>query len=134
MANGGKFDFSEFEKFGKNLEEMKKAFPDFLVECVKELAYRLLAKTVPRTPVDKGELRRGWTIGQVNLTSNGADIEVFNPVTYAPYVEHGHRTANHKGWVEGRFMMTISVQELERELPSIMEKKMKRFIEKYLGR
>ncbi|HIW31934.1 MAG TPA: HK97 gp10 family phage protein, partial [Candidatus Paenibacillus intestinavium] len=116
-----------------NLKAMEKAYPKFMVECVHELANRLLAKTVPRTPSDKGDLRRGWTIGQVNVSSNGAQIEVFNPVAYSPYVEYGHRTANHQGWVEGRFMMTISVDELEREIPAIMERKMARFISRYLG-
>lgn len=130
---GGKFDYSELEKFANNLKAMQKAFPSFMVECVNELANRLLAKAVSRTPSDTGELRKGWTIGQIVLTANGAEIEVFNPVAYCPYVEYGHRTANHQGWVEGRFMMTISQQELERELPSIMEKKMERFLNKYLG-
>lgn len=159
MANWGKFDYSEFKQFGKDLEDMQKAFPGFMAECVRELANRLLAKVVPRTPVGEygnhwvefttgkgehvrfwakdsrqgGTLRKSWVVGQVKLTSKGAEIEVYNPVKYAPYVEHGHRTANHKGWVEGRFMMTISVAELERELPVIMERKMKKFIEKYLG-
>jgi len=133
MANWGSFDFSEFKKLGVNIEAMRKAWPGFLTDCVHELANQLLAKVVPRTPADTGELRRGWTLGRVILTAVGAEIEVFNPVAYCPYVEYGHRTANHDGWVEGRFMMTISKQELERELPSIMERKLERFINKYLG-
>jgi hypothetical protein len=133
MAGLGTFDFSAFEKFGADLEAMRRAFPAFMVECVQELANRLLAKTVPRTPVEDGELRRGWTIGQVTMTSAGAVIEVHNPVYYSPYVEYGHRTANGQGWVEGRFMMTISLQELERELPAIMDRKIKQFVTRYLG-
>ncbi|WP_207892434.1 HK97 gp10 family phage protein [Paenibacillus pinisoli] len=130
----GKGGFAELYKLRDGLNEMKKDVAAFIVDCIRELANRLLAKTVPRTPVDMGELRRGWTIGEVVVTSAGAEIEVFNPVYYSPYVEYGHRTPNHKGWVEGRFMMTISIEELERELPAILEKKMSRFIEKYLGR
>lgn len=137
MANWGSFDFSAFEKLGANIEAMRKAWPGFLVECVHELANRLLAKVVLRTPVDTGELRRGWTLGPVSITSAGATIEVYNPVIYAPYVEFGHRIVYADGWIgwqEGRFMMTISSQEIERELPAIMERRMKRFVEKYLGR
>lgn len=48
-----------------------------------------------------------------------------NPVEYASYVEYGHRTANHKGWVKGRFMMTISEQELEKIAPKVLENKIK---------
>ncbi|RRJ62406.1 HK97 gp10 family phage protein [Paenibacillus oralis] len=134
MAKMGNFDFSEFKKFRDNLKEMHKAFPGFMRECVIELANRLLAKVVPRTPADTGELRRSWTIGQVVITDAGAEIEVFNPVYYSAYIEYGHRTANHKGWVEGRFMMKISNQELKRELPVIMKRKMDQFITRYLGR
>jgi hypothetical protein len=47
---------------------------------------------------------------------------------YASYVEYGHRTADHKGWVEGRFMLTISVQELERMAPALLEKKLIKFL------
>ena len=28
-------------------------------------------------------------------------------------LKFGHRTRNHKGWVQGRFMLTISEQELK---------------------
>lgn len=134
MANWGIFEFSEFMRFRNDLQAMQRAFPNFLRECVVELANRMLAKVVPRTPVNTGELRRSWTIGQVVVTSVGAEIEVFNPVFYSPYVEYGHRTPNHEGWVEGRFMMTISAEELERELPAIMERKMERFLERFFGR
>ncbi len=106
---------------------------------------------VKRETVKKGgTLRRGWTSqasgsGSEGLRTNGASqyvdslkvnhfgdtyvIEIVNPVEYASYVEFGHRTPNHKGWVEGKFMMTISEQELERIAPRVLESKIK----KYLG-
>lgn len=133
MGKMGEFDISDFEKFGDNLKAMESAWPAFKKECIVELANRLLAKAVLRTPVKDGKLRRGWTIGQVSITSTGAEIEVINPVYYSPYVEYGHRTRDHQGWVEGRFMMTLSVQELERELPGIMERKLEEFMLRYLG-
>lgn len=76
-----------------------------------------------------GTLRRGWTMGEIRKEGTVYKIEITNPVEYAPYVEYGHRTANHKGWVPGRFMMTISEQELETIAPRVLEKK----IEKFLG-
>lgn len=88
-----------------------------------------------------GTLRRGWT-AQKNASAKGyADslkvnhfgdtyvIEIINPVEYASYVEYGHRTANHSGWVKGHFMMTISEQELQKIAPKVLENKIK----KYLG-
>ena len=83
-----------------------------------------------------GTLRRGWTGGKrssganyansLNVNKVGTDyvIEIINPVEYASYVEFGHRTSNHKGWVNGRFMLTISEQEIQSAAPAIIEKKL----------
>ena len=51
-------------------------------------------------------------------------IEVINPVQYASYVEFGHRTPGGKGWVAGRYFLTISEQKLEQVAPSVIEKKL----------
>ena len=121
----------------------------FFESCAKELAARLLAKVIKRTPVGQypeetgkkgGTLRRGWTGGQnanatafaKSLTVNkvGTDyvIEIINPVFYASYVEFGHRTRNHKGWVEGKFMLTISEDEIRNSAPRILENKLKNYL------
>ena len=55
-----------------------------------------------------GTLRRGWTVGTVIKSGKQYNIEVINSVEYASYVEFGHRTRNHKGWVPGQYMLTIS--------------------------
>mgnify|MGYP000048087142 FL=1 len=48
-------------------------------------------------------------------------VEIINPVEYASYVEFGHRTVS-GGWVEGRYMLTISEEKLKRIAPSVLEK------------
>lgn len=40
----------------------------------------------------------------------------------------GHRTKNHKGWVEGHFMLTISEQELNSALPKLIQTKLNEFL------
>lgn len=149
MGKMGKFNFRELKDFEKKLKSMKD--PDAFVEsCAKELAARLLAKVIKRTPVGDypkssgkkgGTLRRGWTGEKRTSASAYADsmtvhhfgdtyvIEIVNPVEYASYVEYGHRTANHKGWVPGVFMMTISEQELQEIAPKVLERKVKKYME-----
>lgn len=163
MAKMGKFRCQDLKDFEKKLKSMKD--PDAFVEsCAKELAARLLAKVIKRTPVgdyetwqtDKqgnrvkrtkkaakkgGTLRRGWTgekrvsavayADSIPVQHVGSDyvIEIVNPVEYASYVEYGHRTADHKGWVPGRFMMTISEQELQAIAPQILEAKVRKYME-----
>lgn len=146
MARSGTFKFQDFEKIKNNLEKLNQEQVDLFIDaCAKELAARLLAKVIKRTPVGDypnssgkkgGTLRRGWTGGKNSSAVAYADsltihhfgdayvIEIINPVEYASYVEFGHRTANHKGWVNGRFMLTISEQEIQSAAPAIIEKKL----------
>lgn len=95
-----------------------------------------------------GVLRRGWTsktyeeaksgekkdaaewANSMNVERSGGTykITVYNPVPYAPYVEYGHRTRGGKGWVEGRFMLTLSEQDLEKIMPKVLESKLEKFL------
>lgn len=142
----GKCDFKQLKELQKRIEKLQKADLDEFCKTVsKELAARLLAKVIKRTPVGQypeesgkvgGTLRRGWTgETQQNAKSyaeslpviqkgNSYEITIKNPVEYASYVEFGHRTRNHKGWVEGRFMLTKSEMEVEGQAQKIIEKKL----------
>lgn len=117
----GRIDLRDFKKFEKQLS---KADMDALCrEAAKALAARLLRKVKKRTPVDTGELRRNWSIDlEITQVGNEYEIIVYNATEYASYVEYGHRTRNHAGWVVGRFMMTKSEIELEKQSPVILER------------
>lgn len=177
MAKWGTCDFSEIEKLQKQFERLSKVDIDrFCQEVAKELAARLLAKVIPRTPVGQGSfeviegkrytiksggtLRRGWTANteaeaeggavpdattyakslRIARMGNNYIIIVENPVKYASYVEYGHRQEPGRyvaaigkrlkaSWVEGKYMLTISEKELESEIPALLERKMKKYIE-----
>lgn len=86
-----------------------------------------------------GTLRRGWTGGQryskdyvdtlaIRHEAGNYIIEIVNPVEYASYVEYGHRKPDHKGWVPGKFMMTISEKELKQIAPQVLENRLKKFL------
>lgn len=154
MARMGSFDSSQMRKLQENMNKLQGANIDaFCEECAKELAVRLLAKVIKRTPVGQypagsgkkgGTLRRGWTSQNGSGGNTSAKkvvdslrvhhygdtyvIEIVNPVEYASYVEYGHRTRNHKGWVSGQFMMTISEQEIQAIAPRVLENKLKKFL------
>lgn len=150
MARMGRFNHQGLIDFQKKLEKINQNEVDaFLEDCAKELAARLIRMVVKRTPVGKypkgsgkkgGTLRRGWTGNQKQGAKSYAEsltirhegdsyiIEIVNPVEYASYVEYGHRTANHSGWVDGVFMMTISENDLKDIAPKILENKLKKFL------
>lgn len=152
MSSWGKCDFRQLKALQKRIEQLQKSERKMFIESVsKELAARLLAKVIKRTPVGQypansgkvgGTLRRGWT-GQkqqsatqyaqsLPVSQNGDTytIVVKNPVEYASYVEFGHRTRGGGGWVEGRFMLTKSEIELEGQAQKIIERKLQAELEK----
>lgn len=177
MIKWGKCDFSELEELEKKMEKLAKIdIERFCQDVARELAARLLAKVIPRTPVGEGSfemiegkrytiksggtLRRGWTANSEDEAESGSVpdattyakslkilrlgnnfvIVVENPVKYASYVEYGHRQEPGRyvpaigkrlkaSWVEGKYMLTISEKELESQLPALLERKMKKYIE-----
>lgn len=129
MAKWGKCDFKQLEQLNKNMEKLMGADLDkFCTQAAKELAGRLLNKVVKRTPVDTGALRDAWTVTQVGHRGIHYTVVVLNNLQYGVYVEYGHRTADHTGWVKGRYMLTISTQELEQQAPKLLEKKLYLFL------
>lgn len=130
MSRDIKVDIKQLEQLRDNLQIVGKNTDDFLESCAKELAARLLAKVIKRTPVDKGTLRRAWSTNNIKVSHVGSNyvVEIINPTEYASYVEYGHRTANHKGWVTGQFMLTISEEEIRQSSPTILEAKVKKWL------
>ena len=143
MSKMGHFKITGVNKFQTKLNKLKadqtKAFVE---ECAKELAARLLAKVIHDTPVGKyppstgkrgGTLRRGWTIGEIRKEGNMISVDVINPVEYASYVEYGHRTRDHQGWIPGRFMLTISEQEIQAIAPNVLEMKIAKMLKDHFA-
>lgn len=128
MARWGRFDFREFERLKRNYEQLAQNIDTFLREFLLEMAMRAERKIKKRTPVDTGLLRRSWEVGEVIKQGDKYLVEIINPVEYASYVEYGHRTRDRRKWVDGRFMMTISMQEIERELPRFLERRLLKWL------
>ena len=136
MGRLGRANFDELKAIQKRMQKLSQSgINQFCEQCAKELAARLLRKAIKRTPVGQytdgkvgGTLRRGWTIGNIKHTGSTYEIEIINPVEYANYVEYGHRTRSHKGWVQGRFMLTISEDEIKNIAPKLLENKLNLFL------
>lgn len=156
MSVIGKWDTKELDKFAEKLKGLsEEKVQKFNEDTIKEIAARTLAKIIARTPVGEypaglgkvgGTLRRGWTAGKdtdpysfilndIDVIKKGRTyiIVLSNLINYASYVNYGHRTRNHKGWVEGQFFMEISEDEIQDELPAILEKKLNDFLGEYFN-
>lgn len=138
-----KIDTSGLKEFEKQLNQLSNTqMQQFTEQMVKELAEIEFAKIIDKTPVGAypassgkqgGTLRRNWSIGEVAKKGEGYEIVITNNTEYASYVEYGHRTANHAGWVDGRFMMTITEQEMESQGPAIINRRLTAFLKEVLG-
>lgn len=143
MSKTGKFTSKGLKELQKDLEKLQaKGKQQFIEECAKELAARLLRILIKNTlpgqyPASSGKkggtLRRGWTAQrskgfEVKQEGDLYTIEIINPVEYASYVEFGHRTVNN-GWVPGKFVMTRAEAEIQALAPKVLEAKIKKYLE-----
>lgn len=162
MSRWGKCDFSQLKELEHRLTQLEQAdLEGFCQAAAQDLAARLLAKVIKRTPVGQppqlegpqageiysrywagyqgGALRQGWTVLPIEKKGGAYQITVTNNLLYASYVEYGHRQTPGRyvpalgkrlkaAWVPGRYMMTISVQELEHQAPALLEKRLNQFL------
>lgn len=114
-----KTDFKTIGDYLKSLNDLKRA--KLSEQFVAEMLKRCDSVTKKNTPVDRGTLRNGWKI-EFNANGNESEGVYYNDTEYATYVEFGHRTANHNGWVEGRFMLNKGIQATERSRERIAKR------------
>ena len=103
--------------FIRTLNNASNNFDEEATKSLNKISQKLIAKVKLKTPVGKvkgGTLRRSW---RVKKDGELARI-VYNNIHYAPHVEYGHRTRGGKSFVDGRYMLTKSVQEIEETLTS----------------
>lgn len=126
MAGMGSFNVRGLESLRDQIARVD--YDTFIKQQAMQLALRLIALTKEKTPVDTGNLRRNWNMGTVEKVGNEYIVTVSNNVDYASFVEYGHRNKNHTRWVRGRYMLTISENELKEAAPGIIQRRMEAFL------
>ena len=101
-------------RFIRTLNNATNNFDDEANKTLNKISQKLVAKVKLKTPVSTGVLRRSW---KVKSEGQLAKI-VYNNVKYGPMVEYGHRTRGGKSFVDGRYMLTKSVKEIEDTMTS----------------
>lgn len=127
------FNYAEFIRYLKMVTVCKKQYYDFLKDFLKEMASRVISRAKPRTPVDTGNLRRSFILGDVNGYGKNISVDILNGADYASYIEYGHRIVMNGvevGWYDGRFMLKTSVDEIRREMPERYQREFASFCSK----
>lgn len=138
MDNG--YDYSEVLEFNRRIERATEIVDDLFKEALGQMALDFLRKVKDRTPQRTGLLKDRWKIGAIVKKGDDYMIEVFDDTKYASFVEDGHRQKVGryvpaigkrlvKPWVEGRFMMKLTADEIEQEMPRYMERLEKKLAE-----
>jgi len=146
-------DFSELEKFFKNWQDAYNDFDTFLKQFLLEMALRAIAKIKPKTPVDTGALRNMWgigsqeivlraakeegkveidpersTIASIDVIGNNFEVVIWNGMDYASFVEFGARNVDGR-WNDGRFMMTVGIDQIQKQMPARFDKAFKAYLQ-----
>lgn len=119
------FDYSGFIELRDELVRIEKGFDFFINDFLLKQALNALAKTKNNTPVDTGWLRENWFVGATKRNGDSIEIVIYNNVEYASFVEYGHLTRDRQGWVNGMFMCTIAIKEVNDLIPSRWDREFK---------
>lgn len=130
-----RFDYSEFERYRNNFYKMYLQFDTWITQFLLKEGMRFISKVKPRTPVDTGDLRNHWQLEGITREGNTLHCWFVNPMYYATFVEYGHAKPYKAGaaegspdWVDGYFMMTVTLDEIERAMPARFDSAFKQFL------
>lgn len=139
MGRWGNVNIEEMKRLRDAIKELRDD-EQIYIDAIKRLAGESLRAVKKKTPVGVyddgrvgGTLRRGWKLGEVRKRGDVYEVEIYNNVKYAPYVEYGHRTRGGTGFVEGRFMMKLGLEEVENRSAQILRNVIETRIRELIG-
>ena len=151
------FDYKQLQKYLENLDNIDKDFEVFLKQFLLEMAQRVVRKAKLKTPVDTGALRNSYVIGSgervlkatrcksksgkqkvtrdlskstvedIKIIGNTMEVTIGNEMEYASFQEYGYPLRNGQ-WKQGHFMLTMAVDEIQKQIPKRFEKQFLQFI------
>lgn len=128
-------DYSEFQNFRNKFAKFTREFDSWMHRFLLKEGMRFLTEVKQRTPVDTGDLRNHWKLDGITRTGDTLQVWFVNPMYYATFVEYGHAKPYKSGavegsadWVEGYFMMTVSLEIIYRDMPARFDRELQAFL------
>lgn len=116
------FSYKEYSEWAKKVNITNNEFKTWLKKFIYQQAQRVVEKGKPRTPVDTGFLRNSWYIKSAEIVGDTILVRIGLSAEYASYIEYGHHS------YEGRYMLTISLDEVQRQLPARFNEEWRKFL------
>lgn len=129
------FEFSEMHQLKASLIELNKASHIIHMKVAKRVAQLAIRKVKKMTPFDTGDLRQNWKYDVIKKGDTYI-VVIYNQLEYASFVEKGHRivvAGKTVGWVEGRFMLKLTEDEMERIAPNMWKKEVEKEMRRIFG-
>lgn len=121
-------NFKQFLEYCNKYKGMTVEFQAWFTNWLYEMAERTIARTKLRTPVDTGALRNAWKIAGVKKNGNNFEVLLVNGQDYASYVEYGTPKRPNWKWGEGAHMLTISMNEIQEQMPARFDQAFTQFL------
>lgn len=129
------FEYGEVAQLKQNMIQLIKASGQAHTRVANRIALLAIRKVKNMTPVDTGDLRNHWR-HQVVKRGDTYTIVIYNQLEYASFVELGHRivvAGATVGWAEGKFMLKLTVDEMERIAPNMWKKEVDKEMRRIFG-
>ena len=113
---GTDYSFEGLDRLEQQLSRMiEQEYPAEFEKMVLQVAYELQGKVKEKTPKKTGRLQDSWKVGKIQRFGGEYYIEVYTNVDY------GHRTRGGRGFVPGKHMMQLSLEEVAARLPGFLQ-------------
>lgn len=129
------YEYSQMLQMKKNIIEFQKLSHQVYLKIANRIALLAIRKVKKMTPVDTGDLRNNWK-HDVIKKGDTYIIVIYNQLEYASFVEKGHRiviAGKTVGWVEGRFMLELTMKQMELLAPNMLKKEMEKEMRRIFG-
>lgn len=127
-----KVDLSSLKGLKESLEKSASTRDELISCALHDIAEEVIKNAKEITPVDTGLLHRSYFSNYTRDIDGSYVCEVYNNVTYARFVENGHRIVSSDGttigFVDGVLMLKTAEANVQKEVDNII----KRATNKYL--
>ena len=123
-----KIDKKQLVQFEQQMQRLSShEAAKFTKQAIVEVGNRFVDIAKKETPVDTGFMRRQWKANPPQKHGHEHSVDVVNAAEYAQYVDQGHRQGK-SGWVKGQFFVKRAEEQVARETPPALIKKLNKFI------